>query len=353
MTADELRLADWHPRSQLVVPATEVIEPAFPVVDVHNHLGRWLSSHDEWLIPTVDELLRLLDNAGVQTVINLDGRWGSELEANLDRYDRAFPERFASFCHVEWTALARDDDEASIVSSLTNQLAESASAGARGVKVWKDLGLHVKDATGRLVMPNDPRVVAVLQAAGDLGLPILIHTADPVAFFERLDESNERWDELNAVPEWWFGGPQFPTFAELIGALDGLVGACPQTTFIGAHVGCWAEDLAGVGYMLHERPNWNVDLGGRLAEIGRQPRAFTRFVTEFPDRVLFGTDAFPPSVADYQRYYRFLETEDEHFPYSDEQPPPQGRWAISGCALPTELLEGLYQGNAMRLLRLG
>jgi predicted TIM-barrel fold metal-dependent hydrolase len=135
-------------------------------------------------------------------------------------------------------------------------------------------------------------------------------------------------------------------------SLDRLIGACPGTTFIGAHVGCWAEDLSQVGQMLTRHANWNVDLAGRLGEIGRQPRVFRRLVEAFPDRVLFGSDAFPPSQDPFGRYYRFLETDDDHFDYADEVPPPQGRWAIYGCRLGEQYLEAVYAGNARRLLAL-
>jgi predicted TIM-barrel fold metal-dependent hydrolase len=289
---------------------------------------------------------------GVTTVVNLDGRWGPELEENLQRYDRAHPGRFVTFCHIDWSQL-RTRPAGDAVTVLQDQLAESARAGARGVKVWKDLGLQLTDDEGSRVMPDDPRVVQVLRTAGELGLPVLIHTADPVAFFDPLDETNERFDELGAMPQWWFGDGRHPGFGALMASLDSLVGQCAGTTFIGAHVGGWAEDLAAVGAMLRRRPNWHVDLGGRLGEIGRQPRTFARFVAEFPNRVLFGTDAFPPYADAYRRYYRFLETDDDHFPYTDEDVPPQGRWAVYGCALPDEHLEAVYSGNARRLLRLG
>jgi predicted TIM-barrel fold metal-dependent hydrolase len=321
------------------------------VIDVHNHLGRWLSPDSTWLFPDVEHLLQLMDAVGVDTMVNLDGRWGDELTANIARYDAAHPGRFLTFCHVDWGRLARDDRR-SAVTALQGELAASAAAGARGVKVWKDLGLTVRDAEGKLIRPDDPAVVEVLRAAGDLMLPVLIHTADPVAFFAPLDETNERVDELSAHPEWWFGGSGFPTFAELLAGLERLVASCPGTTFIGAHVGCWAEDLERVGGMLARRPNWNVDLAGRLAELGRQPRAFRRFVEAFPDRVLFGSDAFPPTPDPYRRYYRFLETSDDYFDYSDEEVPPQGRWAIHGCHLDGRLLEAVYSGNARRLLEL-
>ncbi|MEO8329696.1 MAG: amidohydrolase family protein, partial [Candidatus Nanopelagicales bacterium] len=345
----ELNVGEWRPKSQLRVSTTHVARPSFPVVDSHNHLGRWLMDDDSWLVPDVPALVELMDRVGVSTIVNLDGRWGDELGANVERYDRAYPSRFATFCHVDWSALAEDDDDKAVVERLTTQLSASAALGARGVKIWKDLGLTIRDASGSLVMPNDVRVIEVVAAAGELGLPVLIHTADPVAFFEPLDETNERIDELAEYPHWWFGGPEHPTFDELIGALDGLIAACPGTTFVGAHVGCWAENLDGVAAMLTHRPNWNVDLGGRLAEVGRQPRAFARFVANFPDRVLFGTDELPPSATTYERYFRFLETDDEGFPYSDADIPPQGRWAIYGCALEPQLLQAVYADNARRL----
>jgi Amidohydrolase len=337
----------------LAAPRTPVSAPRFPVVDVHNHLGRWLSHDGDWLVPDVEALLATMEAAGVRHVVNLDGRWGDELAANLARYDDAHPDRFSTFCHVDWSQLATDDDAGAVTDRLTASLADSARAGAKGVKVWKDLGLTVRDVSGALVTPDDARVVAVLRAAGDLGLPVLIHSADPVAFFDPLDATNERWEELQEHPDWWFGADGYPTFAELMGALDRLLGACPDTTFVGAHVGCWAEDLDAVGGFLARHPNWNVDLGGRLAEVGRQPRRFARFVADFPDRVLFGTDGFPPDADEYRRYYRFLQTADEHFEYSGDAVPPQGRWAVSGCDLPDDLLAAVYAGNADRLLGVG
>lgn len=322
------------------------------VIDAHNHLGRWLSEDGDWLVHDVAALLAMMDAADVELVVNLDGRFGDELVENVERYDRAHPGRFATFCHVDWSILGQDDTSTGQVSRLTAQLEVSAAAGACGVKVWKDLGLWVRDAGGALVMPDDPRVVAVLRAAGDLGLPVLIHTADPVAFFEPLTRGNERFDELQVHPEWWFGAPGYPTFPALIESLDTLLTACSGTTFVGAHVGCWAEDLAGVGRMLTSHPHWNVDLGGRLGEIGRRPAEFRGFVEDFPDRVLLGTDCFPPSGDDYARYRRFLETDDRGFPYSGDPVPPQGDWTIDGAALDPRLLPGLYRGNARRLLSL-
>ena len=348
-SADDLPLSRWAPRPQTVTRASVVQVPAVACVDVHNHLGRWLDPEDRWLVEDVPALLALLDAHRVRTVVNLDGRWGAELDANLARYDRAYPGRIVTFCHLDWAALAADDP----TRVLGDQLGDAAARGARGLKVWKDLGLTHRDSTGELVLPDDPRLQPVFARAGELGLPVLIHTADPVAFFAPLDRHNERLDELAAQPDWWFGRPGLPTFARLIDALEALVASTPGTTYIGAHMGCYAENLEWVARMFATYPNFHADTGGRFAELGRTPRAFGRLVAAHPDRVLFGTDAFPPDAAAYRTAFRFLETDDEAFDYAPgEEVPPQGRWQISGAGLPADLLPALYAGNAARLLGL-
>lgn len=349
ISADRLPLAQWAPRSQAVTRRTAVPQPAVPCIDVHNHLGRWLSADGGWLVEDVPALLAVLDAHHVETVVNLDGRWGAELDANVARYDRAHPGRFVTFCHLDWAALAAEDP----TRVLLAQLDDAVARGARGLKVWKDLGLTHRDARGELVLPDDPRLQPVFARAGELGLPVLIHTADPVAFFAPLDRHNERLDELGAQPDWWFGRAGTPTFPRLMDALETLVASTPGTRYIGAHVGCYSENLDWVSRMFDAHPNFHADTGGRFAELGRTPRAFRRLVERHPDRVLFGTDAFPPTPEAYEVAFRFLETDDEAFDYAPEEPvPPQGRWQISAADLPTGVLPALYTGNARRLLGL-
>ena len=343
-----LQLVDWAPRPQVSVPVTRVTRAAVPAIDVHNHLGRWLTT--DWCAPDVAALLQMMDDAGVETVVNLDGLWGDELDANLDRYDRAHPGRFLTFCQVDWTLLSRRGGE----REIQEQLRDSAARGARGLKVWKNVGLTVRGPDGELVLPDDQRVIDVLALAGELGLPALVHVADPKAFFEPLDAHNERFDELAGQPDWSFADrDRYPSFDQLLDAFERLLVATPDTRYIGAHVGCVAEDLDHVERLLRAAPHLVVDIAGRLGELGRQPRRFRRLVEAFPDRVLFGTDAFPLSAEELEIHFRFLETDDECFDYAPgEEIPPQGRWQIAGAALPAHLLPGLYAGNARRVLGL-
>ncbi len=341
-----LPLREYVPRTRVRVAEHHVHRARFPAIDVHNHLGRWLCEDDGWVVPDVGELLALMDACNLRAIANLDGRWDGELEANLDRYDRAHPGRFATFCHLDWRESATPGFGARLVASLER----SASAGAKGVKVWKDLGLHVRDDAGGLLMPDDQRLSDVWDAAGELGLPIVIHVADPVAFFDPVDRFNERLEELLENPDWSFADPRFPRFERIMEALEAVVAAHPGTVFIGAHVGCYAEDLAWVARMLEAYPNFNVDIAARIAELGRQPRAARSLMLSHPDRVLFGIDLFPPAAEEYAIHFRFLETEDEHFGYSTDEIPPQGRWAISGLDLPDDVLRLVYAENALRLI---
>ena len=341
----DLFLRDFVPHPALRIEEHVVPAARFPAVDAHHHAGRWLTG--DWLAPDVDALLRLMDAANVSAIVNLDGRWDAELEANLDRYDRAHPGRFVTFCHLDWREAAAGPG---FGDRLAGSLRRAVETGARGVKVWKDLGLHVRDHDGELLMPDDDRLGPVFDAAAALEVPILIHTADPVAFFEPVDRFNERLEELLENPDWSFADPSFPRFDELMASLEALVAAHPRTTFIGAHVGCNAENLAWVDRMFDTYPNFHADIGARIAELGRQPRSARELIVKHPDRVLFGTDEYPASARTYAVHFRFLETEDEHFAYSVEEPPPQGRWAISGLGLDDEVLRQLYAGNARRLI---
>ena len=207
----------------------------------------------------------------------------------------------------------------------------------------------VRDHTGALVTIDDERLDPLWATAGELGLPVTAHIADPVAFFSPLDEKNERYEELSAHPDWHFPSPPFPAFRELVNALARVVTRHPNTTFIGAHVSSYAENLQWVSDLFDRCPNFYVDISARISELGRQPYSARRFFMRYADRILFGIDA-SPDLETYQIYYRFLESDDEYFAYNTGDLPYQGRWAIYGLYLPDEVLQKVYAGNAQRII---
>jgi predicted TIM-barrel fold metal-dependent hydrolase len=334
-----LLLRDYHPQSMLHVKRTPVLRARFPVFDVHQHLNdaRGIGTR----MPP-QEAVALMDRLNIQSVVILTGGWGSDLQELIDTMVKPYPGRFYVFTQIDWSKI----DNPNFSQLMVQQLNDSVRRGARGLKILKELGLGVRDKSGKLVSIDDARLDPIWEECGRLGIPVAIHIADPEAFFHPIDGNNERYEELMEHPDWSFYGPQFPGLEELIAARDRMIAKHPGTTFVVLHVGNWPENLDNVEALLRKFPNVQIEFGARQAELGRQPRRTYRLFVDFQDRVMFGTDnSFEADL--YQSYFRWLETDDEYFDYYDA--PAQGRWKIYGLALPDPVLEKIYHLNAEKL----
>ncbi|MGB9799978.1 MAG: amidohydrolase family protein [Thermanaerothrix sp.] len=339
-------LENYRPRPKLVTKVTPVLYPRHPVIDAHNHLAEPFGGG--WDKKPLSQLLDILDEAGVRIYVDLDGGWGENiLTTHLNLFKARAPERFRVFGGVDWSKWSELGNR--FPDWAANRLRVQKEWGADGLKIWKLFGLQVRDHKGNLVKVDDPRLDILWETAADLKLPVLIHIADPVAFFDPVDETNERWEELHQHPDWVFTSPPYPPFTEILEAFYRLVKAHPRTLFIGAHVGCYAENLAWVSKMLDDCPNYYIDIAARIGELGRQPYSARRFFIQYQDRILFGSDLGPDLEA-YRIYYRFLETDDEYFNYNPGDVPLQGRWFIYGLYLPAEVLAKVYYQNAQEVL---
>ncbi len=339
----ELKLRDWQPKSMLKAKVTQVNTPAYAVIDVHNHLGGGAKTLTK---ERVRRYLKEMDDAGVRTVVNLDGGWGDKLQETIAALDAAHPDRFLTFALID----LRGFDQEGWTTRETARLRESFEAGAKGLKFHKSLGLYYRDGQRQLLAIDDPRLDPIWALCGEMNRPVMIHTSDPAAFFTPLDRHNERWHELNEHPNWLYYGDQYPSREELLAQRNRAIGKHPGTTFIGAHFGNNPEDLAAVGEWLDRYPNFYVDIDARISELGRQPYSCRRFFIKYQDRIMFGTDTTPRADA-YRLYYRFLETDDEYFDTAESHH-RQGFWMIYGIFLPDPVLEKIYLTNAMRLLQL-
>jgi predicted TIM-barrel fold metal-dependent hydrolase len=360
-----LPLEEFQPASMLKVNVTRVERARYPVIDIHTHLswsGRAGAGAEDPQAVTVlappSELLQIMDRKGVRLMVNLTGGRGTGLEQTVREFQQAHPGRFLIFTEPWWPRA----HEAAYPQFQAGEIEKAARVGARGLKVLKTLGLYLRDGgpAGPLVKIDDPRFDPMWEACAAHNLPVAIHIADPVAFFRATDRFNERYEELHHHPDWSFHGRDFPSFEALLEARNRVFARHPRTTWIALHVGHHAEDLAEVAASLDRFPNMHVELGARIGELGRQPRAARRFFDRYQDRIMFGTDAVPHGKETpqqlfgdelYEIYYRFLETEDEYFDYAPAPVPPQGRWRIYGLGLPDSVLKKVYNDNAARLLR--
>lgn len=329
----DLRLSDYHPRSSLQTPVHVVEQARFPVIDYHNHLD----STDPL------EVLAVMDQCGVEHVVNITMQVGQTALAIMDRFHRAAPERFSSIGWMDWQGVERSDFAEVTIERLKRMI----DHGACGIKFWKDLGLTLRDSRGNLLRIDDERFTPIFEACGRLGLPVMFHTADPSAFFEPINADNERFEELSAHPDWGFHNLPI-TKRELLEQRNRVIARHPSTTFVGAHCGESGEDLAYLAQQLDSLPNLQIDISARTPELGRQPYSARAFFLKYADRILFGTDLLP-EVAMYRLYFRFLETADEYFEYPSHAS-RQGRWNIYGLTLPDDVLRKVYRDNALKLL---
>lgn len=339
-------LQDYMPRSELVVERVEVTRPKFPVIDAHMHFGPLTNGPDFASKYDTQAEVEKLKEHGIEKVVTLEVSWGEELDRMLRKLEPHL-DFFVVFASVDVSRL----DEPDFEKSVRRTLEEHKAKGIRGLKMWKNISLGMKDKNGKHIPIDDERLKPIWETAAELDLPILIHIADPAASFRPIDQHNERYENLLRHPDWSFCAPEFFAFEELMEQQERLIAENPKTTFVVAHGGSYSENLGQVAGWLERYPNMHIDIAARLAEFGRQPYTSRKFFTRFQDRILFGTD-YGPGYYDRSRYYEFLETWNEYFDYSRARIPGQGRWKIYGIGLEDEILEKIYNKNAKRILKI-
>jgi predicted TIM-barrel fold metal-dependent hydrolase len=327
----------------------------YPVIDYHTHF------YPEYL----ERVLTVMDHNGIDKAVNLGD--------NDERYDldvalKTFPaDRFALFFTPDFSQIDRPD----FATFVAEELGRKVEKGARGLKIFKELGLIYRDASGKLVSVNDPRLDLLWEKPAELGVPVSIHVADPKAFFTPPTPDNPEYEVLQIFPEWSCYGGDYPSWEEFLEEQRKLVKNHPDTTFVCVHFGNASEDLDYVGRLLDENPNVCIDTAARVSFLGAHPADQLReFFIKYQDRILFGTDFgvgyFPPedktfwlgvgdgqekTIEDCHAYYEaqwpFYESDEKGLP---RPCPVSGRPRVDGLNLPPEVLEKFYYKNAKRLI---
>lgn len=362
--APRIYLDEFQPKTMLTLPEHRPASARFPVIDTHTHIshifgqqvfgapGQSAPAPADPKVPAerLSRILAAMEQLNLKLLVNLTGGTGDILKRNIEALQRKHAGRFLVCTEPSYANYA----DRGYPEMQARELESAQKAGAVGLKVVKTLGLVLREriTEGPLVRIDDPRFDPMWETAGKLKIPVFIHIADPDAFFTPTDRHNELYETLRRRPEWSFYGGDFPSKPELLAQRNRVVARHPGTTFVCLHVANHPENLDEVSGWLHRYPNMLCEIGARIGELGRQPRRARKLFEEFPDRILFGTDAVAGvNPAGYQPYFRFLETFDEYFDYASV-PFQSGRWKIYGLGLPDELLKKVYHNNAARLLGL-
>ncbi len=333
-----MTLDDYEPTSMLVTKGANVPRAKFPFVDIHGHQN--LSMGDAELAALVAQM----DKMNLKAMVNLSGGSGTTLANQVTNARKKYPGRFVVFANVDWGKVNEPDFGAKAAAQLEKDVKEG---GAAGLKIFKNLGMDTYWADGTRVRTDDPRLGPIWEKCGELGIPVLIHTAEPPAFFLPVDKHNERYLELSQFPGRTRPPEKYPPFDSLIAEQHRMFKAHPKTTFISAHLSWLGQDLARLGRTMDTIPNMVVEVAAALYEIGRQPKAGRAFFMKYQDRILMGKDTFGDE-SEYGVYFRIFESGDEYFPWYRRR---HAFWGMYGMELPDDVLKKVYFKNALRIVK--
>ncbi|WP_114578724.1 amidohydrolase family protein [Saliphagus sp. LR7] len=323
-----------------------------PVIDMHTHIS----------LERLDDAVQFMDDNGLEAMVDITGHTGDPFHGLMEAREE-YDGRFEAFGGFDFEDFGTDG----WIEREIDRMERYVEAGAVGFKIHKALGLEHTDESGEVIRVDDDRLAPLFDRAAELNTVIAFHIADPKAFFEPLTPDNERWAELEENPEWWWGDrEEYPyDWWQLIRQLERVIERHPETTFLGVHWGCAAEEVGYVADVMRDNPNYLLDVSARLSEIGRHEAEFVREIfLEFEDRIMFGTDlgvwdpimlgapqGFEPTREDVEEFYdahwQYFETDEEEIAHPT---PIQGDWTVDAINLPREVLSKFYTGNARRHL---
>ncbi|MFT5955247.1 MAG: putative TIM-barrel fold metal-dependent hydrolase [Cyclobacteriaceae bacterium] len=342
--ANKMEFENYDPTSTLEVSRHLPIASKFPFIDVHSH--QWNLTKGR-----IGRLVEEMDSLNMAVMVNLSGRGfdraagdigSQEYLAGMVRRTKGEAEgRIVMFTNVSFKKVG----ETGWSEEAVRQLEVDVKNGAVGLKIYKSLGLNNVDINGDRIAVDDPRLDPVWAKCGELGIPVLIHSADPAPFWMPHDSTNERWLELKLRPGRKREADNPAPFEQIIAEQHHVFQKHRNTTFINAHMGWMANDLDAAEAHLELYPNVNFGIGAVIAEFGRQPRRAKAFFEKYQDRVVFAKDAY--NQEEFYTYFRVLETEDEYFPYYKKY---HAFWRMYGLGLSDEVLKKLYYKNALRII---
>ncbi|MFD0797640.1 amidohydrolase family protein [Maribacter chungangensis] len=332
--SQEMSFEEYNPTSTLVVPGKEIKQAKFRFIDIHSH-------QRDMSVEKLTSLLADMERLNEGIMVNLSGGSGESLKEKVQNIGKSFPNRFAVFANVDFEGVGADDWGI----KAAKQLEDDVKNGAKGLKIFKSLGLRYKDINGNRVAIDDPRLDPVWAKCGELGIPVLIHAADPKPFWDAMDSKNERWLELKTRPRRKRSATDPAPWEQIIQEQHNVFKKHPKTNFINAHMGWYANNLGKLGALLDAMPNMYVGISAVIAELGRQPQHARAFFIKYQDRILFGKDSWKPE--EFPTYFRVLESNDEYFPYYKKY---HAFWSMYGLNLPDEVLKKVYYKNALKIV---
>lgn len=224
--------------------------------------------------------------------------------------------------------------------------------GTIAVKIWKNIGMEIKDGKGNYILPDDPLFEPIYKDIAAQGKTLIAHVADPNSSWEAPNPASPDYSYFKEHPEWYMHDNANPASKQnILTARDHLVAENPKLRVVGAHLGSMEADFNQLDQDLDRYPNFAVDMAARVPYLMMQPRAsIIAFITKHQDRLIYATDneffskddshpAMSEWEESYARDWRFFATSDT-LDYQGHK--------VQGLALSPSILRKLYHDNAVR-----
>ncbi len=226
---------------------------------------------------------------------------------------------------------------------------EDFAKGAIAVKLWKNVGMEIKDASGHYLMPDNPVFEPILQDIAAHNKTLVAHVADPDSAWQSPNPTSPDYEYYRDHPRsYMYGKADVPTKAEILAARDRVLEKNPDLRVVGAHLGSMESNLTELGQHLDRYPNFAVDLAARMPYFEMQPReTMIAFITKYQDRLIYGTDlgysqGSTETLRDFESVYandwRYFATTDTLL-YKGKD--------VKGLNLPSTILRKIYHENAV------
>jgi len=322
-----------------------------PKIDVHSHI-----------FEDVPEVVEMMDKNRIQ-IVNVCVR-GTDPE-RLQRTQAMAEQQQAKYGRSRFPFASTFDltrrDDPDYAEQVKRWLDASFEKGALMVKIWKEVGMEIKDRNGRFILPDDPRFEPIYAFLAERGKPLLAHLAEPREAWLLLDPQSVHYGYYSKNPEWHlYGRAEFPSHEAIVASRDRILERHPRLTVIGAHLGSLEHDVDELARRLDRYPNFHVDCSARTVDLTRQPHDKVRaFLIRYQDRVLYGLDQTrapdPQRESSAEERLRFARSLEESYRRDFRYYAGEGETVYRGktvrcLGLPREVLEKLYHRNAERVI---
>src|ERR1700691_782063 len=242
--------------------------------------------------------------------------------------------------------------DASFSGDAVKQIDSDFAQGAVAVKIWKNVGMEIKDGGGQYVMADDPKFEPIYKDTAPHGKPLMTHQAEPDVAWGPPDPADPSWSYYQDNPQWYVANrPGFPSKQKILEARDHVLAENPTLRMVGVHLGSMERDLDNIARHLDKYPNFAIDTAARMDYLMLMPpEKVTTFLVKYQDRVLYGTDLdlhADDEVADALTEWRSTYARDWRFLATGETLTVEGK-QVHGLNLPGPVLQKIFRSNAIR-----